>query len=270
MGGGSSSQIQEEIEVKKETNTVLDYQIQKIEKVNEAEKKATRTEEQKEQDLQKQESMLQDRIDKAREDMEKMKKLRLDLEETDPLAPKTILASPTQATDRTIVKGLASPRDEGMITPASKRPNPGRNEQAAFAKTETPSFVLGGTGLGMPMQQGATPQIGLISSASAPMTQPNSPFANRLQAQTSSPTVAHGGHNPADDADLSDDDDIDKQTSFFGSVKRDNSQGAAPVVNSPNKQSKPKQKNTKLFGNDSEEEDDDFDPEGRDDPGINR
>ena len=45
MGGGSSSQIQEEIEEKKEVNTVLDYQIQKIEKVNEAEKKATRSEE---------------------------------------------------------------------------------------------------------------------------------------------------------------------------------------------------------------------------------
>ena len=51
MGGGSSSQIQEEIEEKKEVNTVLDYRIQKIEKVNEAEKKAVRTEEQKEQDL---------------------------------------------------------------------------------------------------------------------------------------------------------------------------------------------------------------------------
>ena len=94
--------------------------------------------------------------------------------------------------------------------------------------------MLGGTGLGMPNQQGATPQIGLMSSASAPMTQPNSPFASRLPAQPSSPTVAHGGHNPADDADLSDD-DVDKQTSFFGSVKRNNSQGAAPVVNSPNR-----------------------------------
>ena len=31
--------------------------------------------------------MLQDRIDKAREDMEKMKKLRLDLEDADPKAP---------------------------------------------------------------------------------------------------------------------------------------------------------------------------------------
>ena len=31
--------------------------------------------------------MLHDRIDKAREDMEKMKKLRLDLEDADPIAP---------------------------------------------------------------------------------------------------------------------------------------------------------------------------------------
>ena len=101
------------------------------------------------------------------------------------------------------------------------------------------------------------------------MTQPNSPFANRLPVQPSSPTVANGGHNPADDVDLSDD-DVDKQTSFFGSVKRGNSQGAAPVVNSPNRQNQPKQNKTNLFGNDSEEEDDDFEPEGRDDPGVTR
>ena len=37
MGGGSSSQIQEDIEEKKEVNTVLYYKIQKIEKVNAAE-----------------------------------------------------------------------------------------------------------------------------------------------------------------------------------------------------------------------------------------
>ena len=120
----------------------------------------------------------------------------------------------------------------------------------------------------MPRQQGATPQIGLQSSASAPMTQPNSPFGSKLPVQPSSPTVAHGGHDRADDADLSD--DVDKQTSFFGSVKRGNSTGAAPVVNSPARQNPPKQKKTKLFGDDSEEEDDDFEPEGRDDPGIIR
>ena len=81
-----------------------------------------------------------------------MKKLRLDLEDADPIAPQTIIASPSQTTSRTIVKGQASPRDEGMISPAAKRPGPGRNEQAAFAHSDTPSFVLGGTGLGMPIQ----------------------------------------------------------------------------------------------------------------------
>ena len=49
--------------------------------------------------------MLQDRIDKANEEMERMKKLRLDLEETDPIAPKTVIASPAKTTERTIVKG---------------------------------------------------------------------------------------------------------------------------------------------------------------------
>ena len=65
--------------------------------------------------------MLQDRIDKAREDMEKMKKLRLDLDESDPIAPKQVISSPTPTTERTIVKGQASPRDEVMMSPGSKR-----------------------------------------------------------------------------------------------------------------------------------------------------